>query len=45
MYKSMADRQWNISTHSAHEDGDSDNDRLNGSLTISTHSAHEDGDF
>ena len=34
-----------ISTHSAHEDGDSDNDRLNGSLTISTHSAHEDGDF
>ena len=22
MYKSMADRQWNISTHSAHEDGD-----------------------
>ena len=34
-----------ISTHSAHEDGDSDNDRLNGSLTISTHPAHEDGDF
>lgn len=29
MYKSMADRQWNISTHSAHEDGDSNTTQKN----------------